>query len=82
MCVGVCMCANMFVLRKSQSFSLLTTSAASTAGDLDGAEVETVAGARVAAVVFCSLWLIVVVVFVVVYYYCLLLMLVVLVLLK
>lgn len=74
------MCANMFVLRKSQSFSLLTTSAASTAGDLDGAEVETVAGARVAAVVFCSLWLIVVVV--VVYYYCLLLMLVVLVLLK
>lgn len=81
--MGVCMCANMFVLRKSQSFSLLTTSAASTAGDLDGAEVETVAGARVAAVVFCSLWLIVVVVFVVVvYYYCLLLMLVVLVLLK
>lgn len=79
MCVGVCMCANMFVLRKSQSFSLLTTSAASTAGDLDGAEVETVAGARVAAVVFCSLWLIVVVF---VYYYCLLLMLVVLVLLK
>lgn len=79
----VCVCANMFVLRKSQSFSLLTTSAASTAGDLDGAEVETVAGARVAAVVFCSLWLIVVVVvFVVVYYYCLLLMLVVLVLLK
>lgn len=75
------MCANMFVLRKSQSFSLLTTSAASTAGDLDGAEVETVAGARVAAVVFCSLWLIVVVVFVV-YYNCLLLMLVVLVLLK
>lgn len=82
--MGVCMCANMFVLRKSQSFSLLTTSAASTAGDLDGAEVETVAGARVAAVVFCSLWLIVVVVVfvVVVYYYCLLLMLVVLVLLK